>query len=120
MPPFLIICPLGIGREGAGFTTNEEIYKKAAIKIRQLGFENQIRITGSVYNGNTKTFADFEEPIPPSYWKKNGLDLDVIQNDIDRFSQTLPDSWAGGEIQPEYGRIKMNGPTLNAMFPEVK
>lgn len=96
----------------------EEIYKKAAIKIRELGFENLIRITGSVYDENKKTFADFEEPIPPQFWKTNGLYLDVIQNDVDRFSQTYPDNLAVTGV--EYGRIKMNGPMLNAMFPEVK
>jgi hypothetical protein len=104
--------------ENAG--SADDCYIKAVAKVRELGFENQIRIVGREFDSDSGAYEDFLKQIPPSFWNRNRLDKEVLINQISTAPETIEDEKYSTEIsaQPQYGKIQISEATLKAMFPD--
>lgn len=107
-----------LGKTESGDKVHDR-YKRAAAKIRELGWENQIRIVGREYDEDSGTYEDFSKAIPAHFWNANRLDIEVLLNHINELPQTITDEKYVLDvgIQPKFGQIQISEATLKAMFP---
>lgn len=99
--------------------SQDSLFKMAANKIRELGFANEINISGYEFDSDNDEYKEFSKPILPQFWDRNALNLENIRKQ-NEYSHTIEDGAAEVQFQPEYRGITISERTLKAMFPDYQ
>ena len=101
-------------------TREDQQLAEAAAKIRELGWENQLKILGQEFDEESNCLQEYSQHIPPHFWKKNRLNVAAIRSGKINLPQTQEDNMVpvDAEVQPQFGNIRVSRRTLRAMVPE--
>ena len=98
----------------------DELRRRAAAKLRQIGWENQIPIWGVEYLEEDEEFRDFHVQISPVSWKDTRIDVSSVFSNSDGITLHTEEDPASAHNRTSptlYGDLRISPVSLNAAFP---